>query len=673
MWRNLFGCFKETSIPVEGEQGGAAAGHRRINGAGVVEGLLDFREAGIFREDGGFEIVHYKTFPILDGKPERVPQRDFGDIWDDAAVGVGRGYGDALRLEDFPAAGAEHGAVVDEEGAVAAEAGGERGELRVGERQAGELRDHPQGEGRVRAASAEAGAHGRGLLQVDLHRRQLVLLRQQAVRPGRQVLQRVPVHPFLAGEGDHQLPVGRDALRELRPGIRLLEMGRRAAVVVAGDDFQRVVEAVAGNEEGVQVVVAVGAAAQDPQAHVQLDVRVRYHTRKDSKLFHSNGREIAVEREVRVDAVLLEAVRRSVAARQGEEKAPAAEQGAAAGDEEAARPFRHAAVAPADAEEVAPSVGHGPSHPFPVGQHVRDGFSGKGGEGLPAGRLQEEPFRSCGLGADEGHDILLPGREPAPEADFPAVERQPGFLPVHFQDQAAGFRQHAGDFPAREKDVQRPFRGREGLIPFRIPHHMVLLAPFRRQAADVEDVFPEFRQGAACRAGRVRTAQDGPRLAPVQGASVDPVGEAAPVPVLAQGVDPVLPDQEAPDRLPALEPEQFRPVTGEDGLGVRGPVGVQVSARVPVHVRVHACARGLAPDHLAVPVQVDPDLAVHGAGVQVPREPVREADGREPDVFLRRARVRAGGVRPPAGAGFVGASGGAGKQRVPDAGRRKEG
>ena len=202
---------------------------------------------------------------------------------------------------------------------------------------------------------------------------------------------------------------------------------------------------------------------------------------------------------------------------------------------------------------------------------------------------------------------------------------------------------------------------------------MVLLAPFRRQAADIEDVFPEFRQGAACRAGRVRTAQDGPRLAPVQGASVNPVGKAAPVPVLAQGVDPVLPDQETPDRLTPFEPEQFRPVAGEDGFGVRGPVGVQVSARVPVHVRVHARTRGLAPDHLAVPVQVDPYLAVHGAGVQVPREPVREADGREPDVFLRRARVRAGGVRPPAGAGFVGASGGAGKQGVPDAGRRKEG
>ena len=200
---------------------------------------------------------------------------------------------------------------------------------------------------------------------------------------------------------------------------------------------------------------------------------------------------------------------------------------------------------------------------------------------------------------------------------------------------------------------------------------MVLLAPFRRQAADVEDVFPEFRQGAACRAGRVRTAQDGPRLAPVQGASVDPVGKAAPVPVLAQGVDPVLPDQEAPEGLPPVEPEQFRPFAGDDGLRVRGPIRIDVTVPIPVHVRVHARARGEAPDPLAVPVQVDPDLPVHGAGVQVPGVSVREADGGQVDVSPGRGRGRR--VRPAAGAGFVGTSGGAGKQGVPDAGRREEG
>ena len=263
MWRNVFGCFKETLFPVDGEQGGAAAGHRRIDGAGVVEGLLDFRKAGILGEDRRFEVVHDEPLPFLHGAGQDVPQRVFGRIRDDAAIGVGRGHGDAFRdghfhpvagkvdvegFQDFPAAGAQHRPVVDEEGAVAAEAGGERGELRVGEFHVGKFRDHPQGEGRIGASPAEAGPHRRGLLEVNLHRRQHVLLRQHAVRPRRQVLPRVPVHAFFPGEGDQELSVGRDALGELCPGVRLLEMGRCAAVIVAGDDFQRVVEAEVGDE-----------------------------------------------------------------------------------------------------------------------------------------------------------------------------------------------------------------------------------------------------------------------------------------------------------------------------------------------------------------------------------------------------------------------------------------
>ena len=85
-----------------------------------------------------------------------------------------------------------------------------------------------------------------------------------------------------------------------------------------------------------------------------------------------------------MDAILLEPVRRPIAAGQGEEEMPVPEQGAAAGDQESARPFRHPAVAPADTEKVAPPVRHGPPHPFPVGQHVGDGFAGVRGECLPA-------------------------------------------------------------------------------------------------------------------------------------------------------------------------------------------------------------------------------------------------------------------------------------------------
>ena len=347
------------------------------------------------------------------------------------------------------------------------------------------------------------------------------------------------------------------------------------------------------------------------------------------------------------------------------------EQCAAPRDEEAARPFRHPAVAPADAEEVASPVGHGPPHPLPVGQHVGDRFAGHRGERLPARGLQVISFFARALGADKGDDVLLPGREPAPEAVFAATERQPGLLPVHFQDQAAGLRPHAGDLPAGDEHGQRPVRDGEGLIAFRVPHYVVFLAPFRGEAAGIVDVLSEDRQRAARGPGRVRTTQDDARFAPVQDAPVDPVGEAAPVPVLAQGVDPVLPDQEAPEGLPPVEPEQFRPFAGDDGLRVRGPVRINVTVPIPVHVRVYARARREAPHPLAVPVQVDPDLAVHGAGVQVPGVSVREADGGQVDVSPGRGRGRR--VRPAAGAGFVGTSGGAGKQGIPDAGRREEG
>ena len=59
-------------------------------------------------------------------------------------------------------------------------------------------------------------------------------------------------------------------------------MGRSAAVIVTRDDLQRIVEVHIRDEEGIQVVVAVFPAAEDMEAQVQFDVRVRDHTRKDS-------------------------------------------------------------------------------------------------------------------------------------------------------------------------------------------------------------------------------------------------------------------------------------------------------------------------------------------------------------------------------------------------------
>ena len=329
---------------------------------------------------------------------------------------------------------------------------------------------------------------------------------------------------------------------------------------------------------------------------------------------------------------------------------------------------------PADTEEVAPGVGHGPSQSFTIRKQVRDCFTGHRGESLSAGRLKDIPFSSRAEGAYQGQDIAVPGNHPAPETGF-AAQPERCRLAVHFQHEAAGFLLHAGHFAVDKQDVPRSVGDREGQIPFRVPDNLVFLAPFRRKATDIIDIFSVFGQSAAGRTGRVRTAHDGTGLASEHDPSVNPVGESVPVPVLPEGVDSVLPDQESPDRLPAFEPEQFRPVAGENGFRLRRIIGIQMSAPVAMHIRMDAGPGRNAPDQPAVPVQVDPDLAFDGAGVQVPGISVREADGGKIDVFSGGNDVPAGGsIRPLASGGrFMGTSGGAGKQRVPDAGRRKEG
>jgi hypothetical protein len=139
-------------------------------------------------------------------------------------------------------------------------------------------------------------------------------------------------------------------------------------------------------------------------------------------------------------------------------------------------------------------------------------------------------------------------------------------------------------------------------------------------------------------------------------------------------MDPVFPDEESPQGFAPLEPEQFLPVPGNDRLRPDGTVGIEVSAHEPVHVRVHASVGGNAPHQGPVPVQVDPDRSVHGAGILLPGVSVREADGGQIDVLSGRQAVIAGRMRPVmAGKGFMGTSGGSEKQGIPGAGRREEG
>ena len=59
-------------------------------------------------------------------------------------------------------------------------------------------------------------------------------------------------------------------------------MGGCAAVVVSGNDFQRVRKAGKGNEKGFQVMVAVIAAPEDMETEVKFDVRAGDHIRKDT-------------------------------------------------------------------------------------------------------------------------------------------------------------------------------------------------------------------------------------------------------------------------------------------------------------------------------------------------------------------------------------------------------
>ena len=133
-------------------------------------------------------------------------------------------------------------------------------------------------------------------------------------------------------------------------------------------------------------------------------------------------------------------------------------------------------------------------------------------------------------------------------------------------------------------------------------HHAVLRPPLRRQPAGVADVFPVFRQGASGNARLVGTPQDGPRFAPEDDPAVHPVGEPFSVPVLAEGMDPVFPEEESPQGFPPLEPEQFHPVPGNDRFRVGRAVGIEVPAHEPVHVRMHASIGRNAPHEGPIPV-----------------------------------------------------------------------
>ena len=128
----------------EAEEGGAAAGHGGVKGAFVIELLLEGGKGGMCSEDRALEVIDKQIFPLGNIAPEDFLQGKLRYGGNDAAVGLGRRNGDAFRdhdpdpepgevegkrFQDFAAAGAEHGRVVEEKGTVAAQAGGISGQL----------------------------------------------------------------------------------------------------------------------------------------------------------------------------------------------------------------------------------------------------------------------------------------------------------------------------------------------------------------------------------------------------------------------------------------------------------------------------------------------------------------------------------------------------------------
>ena len=167
------------------------------------------------------------------------------------------------RFQLVADAGGVGRAVLDEEGAVGAEAGGAAFEVGGAESEGEHVVEHAQREGGVAAAAAEAGAEGDVLLQADVDGGNAELVVEET--PG------TDAEVVLGGvvEGDAGLGharLGRRATRRSGCGGQL-------------GDFQLVAEVGDGEEEGLEVVVAVGTAAYDMQAEVNLAVWVGCHRR----------------------------------------------------------------------------------------------------------------------------------------------------------------------------------------------------------------------------------------------------------------------------------------------------------------------------------------------------------------------------------------------------------
>ena len=149
-------------------------------------------------------------------------------------------------------AGAEHGAVVDEEGAVGAERSRHGSQVCVVDVEREERAEQGEGEGRVGRSASQPGAVGDHFVEMHLYRRERRHGAQGAHGTHHQIFLRRALHPP-AGDGERIVGArsGGDNLQDVAPCNR--------------------------HHHSAEIVVAVGSAAQYVEANVDLGVGKCYH------------------------------------------------------------------------------------------------------------------------------------------------------------------------------------------------------------------------------------------------------------------------------------------------------------------------------------------------------------------------------------------------------------
>ena len=244
----------------EGEDGAAAAAHQGEGGPHVVECGLDGGYFGMGAKDALLEIVPYHRAPLFHGAQQGFRQGHFGLAGRDAAIGLlGRNEGVGLDEHQGPApqrqvdgrelvanARGKRGPRLNEEGAVGPEPSHAVLHLLAGHTEGEGVVEQAHHGGGIATATAQAGSHRDALVEVDVERRQLVVLAQ------------LPVHL----DDEVALGIARNGCPHRLEGVGRIgqAQGRNAQIVVERH----------GVEHGLKVVIAVVAAAHHIEAEVNL-------------------------------------------------------------------------------------------------------------------------------------------------------------------------------------------------------------------------------------------------------------------------------------------------------------------------------------------------------------------------------------------------------------------